>query len=161
MVPIISDAGPIISFARAERLSILIRVVFEVLIPEGVYNEIVVRGKGKPGSEEVAAGKWTKVVLIQNRAKVKQLPDKLGAGEKEAIVLVQEMKGILLMDDPSARTEAKKLGILLTSSLNIIEEAKAIGLIKSSKTLLDELIAAGFRLSPKLYQNFLHKIGEL
>lgn len=160
MIPIISDAGPIISFARANRLFILQQVIQAVIIPEAVYEDIVVKGKGKSGSKEIEKGKWSEIVALKNKKKAEELPHKLGAGEREAIVLTQEIDDILLMDDPDARKEAKKQGVLLVSSLDVIEEAKAIGLIKKGKTLLDELIAAGFRLKHQLYRDFLIRIKE-
>jgi len=48
-----TDAGPIISFTRAQRLELLRDVVGTLLIPEVVYDDIVVRGAGKPGAQEV------------------------------------------------------------------------------------------------------------
>jgi predicted nucleic acid-binding protein len=44
MKPIVSDAGPLISFARAGSLGLLQRVVQRLLVPEAVYGEVVVRG---------------------------------------------------------------------------------------------------------------------
>lgn len=161
MIPIISDSGPIISFARANKLSLLQQVIPDVMIPEAVYEEIVSKGKGKPGSKEIEKGNWAKVITTKSKENTGTLPWKLGAGEREAIVLTRELDGILLMDDPAARKEAQKQGVLLASSLDVIEEAKTTGLIKKGKTLLDELIASGFRLSPKLYYAFLQRIGEI
>ena len=50
MVPIISDSGPIISFARAGKFTLLEKVIPKILIPLAVYTEIVIKGKGKAGS---------------------------------------------------------------------------------------------------------------
>lgn len=161
MGPIISDSGPIISFARVQSFHILQQVIPQVMIPQAVYIEIAIKGKGKPGSQEIEQGSWSKVITVKNSNEVKALPRILGAGEREAIVLAQELGGIILMDDLYAREEAKRRNIPLVGSLDVIEEAKSLGLIKKGKTLLEKLIRGSFRLSPKLYREFLHRIGEL
>jgi len=161
MTPVISDSCPIISFARAKRFLILQKVIPKVIIPQAVYDEIVVKGKGRAGSKEIEKQDWAKIVPVKNINRVSTLPGRLGAGEREAIILTQELKGILLMDDLYAREEAKKRGIYLVSSLDIIEEAKTLGLVKKGKKLLDDLVSASFRLKPNLYREFLHRLGEL
>ena len=55
---LVADAGPILSFARAQRLELLRSVVGTLLIPEAVYDDIVVRGTGKPGAQEVQTSIW-------------------------------------------------------------------------------------------------------
>jgi predicted nucleic acid-binding protein len=50
---IVADSGPILSFARANRLELLHQVIGGLTIPDAVYEEIVIRGAGKPRSTEV------------------------------------------------------------------------------------------------------------
>jgi uncharacterized protein len=50
---VVADAGPILSFARANRLELLRQVVGDLAIPDAVYEDIVVQGSGKPESQEV------------------------------------------------------------------------------------------------------------
>ncbi len=45
---IVSDAGPIIVFARIGRLPLLSHVTGSLLIPDAVYEEIVVEKGGMP-----------------------------------------------------------------------------------------------------------------
>lgn len=56
MRPIISDSSPIITFSRANRLSLLKSMLQEIIIPGAVHHEIVEQGRGKsgwkPGQEE-------------------------------------------------------------------------------------------------------------
>jgi len=47
---IVADASSIISFARAKKLDLLKQVVQNLIIPEGVYKEIVVKGRGETRS---------------------------------------------------------------------------------------------------------------
>jgi predicted nucleic acid-binding protein len=55
---------------------------------------------------------------------VEILPRKLHLGEREAIVLAQELGSALLVDDREARKEARRLGIAHFGSLRILKEAK-------------------------------------
>jgi predicted nucleic acid-binding protein len=157
---IVADASSIISFARADKLELLKQVVQNLIIPEGVYGEIVLKGRGKPGAFEVNAAPWIKVKKIDDRMKLTTLPDKLGQGEKEAILLAQEMEAFLLMDDPQARKEAKDRKIRLVSSADILQEAKDQNLIPNVRKSLDDLIGAGFRISDRLYRDILHRAKE-
>ena len=51
---IISDTSPIINLAAIGQLSLLPRLYGTVVIPQAVYNEIVIEGTGQTGSTEVA-----------------------------------------------------------------------------------------------------------
>lgn len=159
-MPIVSDSGPILSFARAHRLDLLHQVVGELIIPEAVYEDIVVHGAGKPGAEEVQYASWIACEQVRDRSLVDQLPQKLGLGEREAIVLAKELDAALLADEHEARKEALGLGINHLGSLRVLKEAKDRRIIQKVKPILDELIAAGMYLSDTLYQEFLREVGE-
>jgi uncharacterized protein len=55
---IVSDVGPILSFAKAYRLDLLHQVVGMLVVPIAVYEDIAVWGAGKPGSDNVEAASW-------------------------------------------------------------------------------------------------------
>jgi hypothetical protein len=156
----VADAGPIMSFARAERLELLRRVVGELWIPDAVYHEVVVTGAGRPGAEETARGVWIKRKSIAEQAAVRDLPRQLGAGEREAIVLAQELGAVLIADDRDARDAAERLGIPFLRSLGILREAKLRGIIPTVKPHVDALREYGFRLDDVTYQTFLQQMGE-
>lgn len=59
-MPVVADAGPIISFARIGRLDLLRKIVVELIIPPAVYKELVVKGKSLAGAEEIAGASWIK-----------------------------------------------------------------------------------------------------
>jgi uncharacterized protein len=157
---IVSDAGPILSFARASRLDLLRQVVGMLVIPIAVYEDIVVRDVGKPGSGDVEAASWITRESVNDRAFVDQLPARLHLGEREAIALAKERGDVLLMDEREARREAQRQGIALLGSLRVLKEAKNRGLIVQVKPILDELIAAGIYLSDALQEILLRDVGE-
>jgi len=92
---IIANSGPIISFARADCLYLLKETVKELIIPNAVFEDIVVKGRGKPGAEEVKEADWIKRKEAKDKNRVEKLAERLG----EAIVLAQELDAILLIDD--------------------------------------------------------------
>lgn len=157
---VVSNSGPIISFARANCLELLRHVLKEIKIPEAVYEDIVLQGRSKPGALEIKNADWIKKEPVKNQSQVIQLPPNLGLGEREAIVLANKLKAFLLIDDRSARKEAEKRGIVCFGSLKVVKDAKDKGLIEKIKPIGDELRRTGLRIKNILYQNFLQEMGE-
>jgi predicted nucleic acid-binding protein len=91
---------------------------------------------------------------------VKQLPAILGLGEREAIILAQELNAALLVDDRKAREVAEENGISCFGSLRILKEAKDRKLIDAIKPVGDKLREKGIRIDTSLYQRFLQEVGE-
>jgi len=87
-------------------------LVWEIIIPHAVYEEVVAEGHNKPGSKElgdlVRQGK-VKVLTPRDRALVEALHDPLGMGESEAITLAVEYKCTVILDDRIARLKAKSM----------------------------------------------------
>ena len=159
-MPVISNTGPLLSFARARHLDLLGDIVGALIIPNAVYDEIVVQGAGLPGAVEVPQAEWITRAEVSDRAFMDQLPYALHAGEREAITLAKELSGTLLIDDQSARRIAEQQGIACMGCLRVLEEAKQRGSILAVKPVLDALMAAGMYASPALYNSFLNRMGE-
>jgi len=159
-VKIVSDAGPILTFARAGCLDILRRVAGELIIPAAVVEDIAGHGAGRAGAEEVQRGAWIKRGQVRDRSLMEQLSRKLDLGEREALALAKEMGAALLIDEREARREALRLGIDHFGSLRILKEAKDRGIIPEVRPILDKLISSGTYLSDTLYQEFLREMGE-
>lgn len=156
----VSNSGPIISFARAGCLDLLEKVMGDLWIPEAVYEDIVVKGKGKPGSDEVRRAKWLKRKEIKHKNGIGFSHD-LGTGEVEAIILAEELKAVLIVDDRKARQFAERRGLKTIGSLKIIKEAKDKGWIDGAKSLGDRLRKEGLRIKKdELYREFLEEMGE-
>lgn len=83
--------------------------------------------------------------------------DNLDAGEREAIVLAEELKAdILLMDERSGREAALKRNLPVVGTLGILERAAEKGLIDFAETLRN-LKANGFFLASALEKDFLER----
>jgi len=157
---ITSDSGPLISFARADKLDLLQKLTRKVIISPAVYYEITVKGQGMVGADIIKKASWIKLIKPENKREVELLQNKLGSGESEAIILAEERRAPLLVDDRKATLEAKARGIEVISTISLLLRAKELGLIKSVKEELDKFITAGFRLSQRLYQEALQRAKE-
>lgn len=144
---VVSDTSPIINLAAIGRLELLPALFGKVIIPQKVYEEIVVAGRGMPGAEEIQTAAWVEVRSVQNQEKVNILLTKIHAGEAEAIVLSLELKAdVVLLDDADARAVAHTLGAIYTG---VLLRAKKQGLILKIGPVLGELLSmTSFRISP-------------
>jgi predicted nucleic acid-binding protein len=159
---IVADTGPIIAFARLGRLHLLRQVVEALVIPEAVYEELVGRGHDRPGAAEVAHGGWIHRRTVTDRDAVAQLPSVLHAGEREAIVLAQELHAQLLIDEQRGRDVAIGRGLEVVGILRIVADAKQRGLIPMVRPLVDQLRAIGYWLDEeRVIRPFLEEMGEV
>ena len=159
---VVSNASPLISTARIGKLDLLHQLYGEVFIPEAVWHEVVVKGAGEPGADEVKAATWIKIQSVTNTTLVHALRQELDAGEAEAIVLTMEMQAeLLLMDERVGREVARHLGLRYTGLIGVLVEAKHKGVLSAVKHLLDALRdIAGFRIRDTLYERVLQDEGE-
>ncbi|MBI4596554.1 MAG: hypothetical protein HY730_09315 [Candidatus Tectomicrobia bacterium] len=82
----VADSSPIISFARAKKLHLIQKVCNEIIIPPAVYDEIVVRGKGKPGAEEIKIASWITVKKPRNQIEIEKLGRQFDRGELDELI---------------------------------------------------------------------------
>jgi predicted nucleic acid-binding protein len=157
---IVSDAGPIIVFARIGRLSLLQEVTGSLTIPDAVHDEIVVQKGGMPGAAEVASAGWIQQVAVADRATLDQLPPGLHAGEREAIALAKERGAQLLIDEIRARRVATDRKIEVIGTLRILSDAKQLGLIGTVRPIIGQMQSPGYRFDCVLIRLFLERIDE-
>jgi uncharacterized protein len=156
----VAESGPLIAFARMGRLNLLRQVVGELVISAAVYEELTGRGHERPGAAEAVRGEWMQRRMVGNQAMVAQLPAVLHAGEREAIVLAEELQAQLLIDEQRGRNMATTRGVTVLGSLRILIEAKRRGLIDRAQPLLDAMLAAGYWIDEELLPPFFQEIGE-
>lgn len=159
---VVSNASALINLARIGKLTLLRELYGELIIPEAVWQEVVVEGAGQPGADEVESATWIKTQAATNRQLVNALQQDLDAGEAEAIALTLEIGAeLLLMDEHLGRETARHLGLRYVGLIGALVEAKRRGLIRAVKTHLDALRdIAGFRVVDALYARVLQDEGE-
>src|SRR5215831_15280916 len=86
---IVSNAGPIASFARADLLDLLRQVVESLIIPDAVHEELFAESKpALPGPTN-----WIMRQAVRNAARAQEIPQTLHLGEREALVLAAGIAG--------------------------------------------------------------------
>jgi predicted nucleic acid-binding protein len=155
---VVSNAGPLIALARIGRFDLLRRIFDHVIIPQAVYDEVVVKGSGRPGSDEThqALGDWIEIASVNNAAVARSLATKLGQGESEAIALAIDLSAdIILLNDGKARATADFMGLHVTGTVGLLAQAQRLGLLADLRQVLDELRANGFRIDDEVYRRVL------
>lgn len=127
---VVSNSGPLIALAKVRLLFILKEFFEEVLVPAEVWKEVVERGKGKSGREEVRKAGWIRVREVEDRLSVEVLRRDIGRGEAEAIILAKKMNALLIMDEKIPREIAKSLGLEVVGALGLVFRAVEAKIIK-------------------------------
>ncbi|HEY7066931.1 MAG TPA: DUF3368 domain-containing protein [Chloroflexota bacterium] len=160
----ISNSSPLIlyAYARIGRLELLRQVFTELLVPAAVYDEVTVKGVGRPGAAAVAAAGWIRPQAVLNRQTVDALQGELDPGEAEVIALAAEIHGQVtaILDDRIGRRLAHERHIEMLGSAGVLLVAKQRGVISLVRPILDELRAAGLRLGEQAYRRVLSDAGE-
>ena len=150
------DSSSLIGLAQIEQFELLKELFSEVCIPDAVYREVVIEGKGEPGAEETERAikdGWIIRKCAVDILAVKALSSTLGEGESEVIVLCKEIESdFAVIDERTARAVAELMGINVIGLIGIIDLAIEKGFDINKKALVDILIESGFRISNRLYK---------
>jgi len=131
-------------------------------VPEGVWEEVVIKGKGNPEVEEIKAADWIFVEKVTDLNLAIALNQDLDKGEAEAISLAIEKKAdIIFLDEIAARTVANVYKLNKTGVLGVLILAKLKGEIPSLWEEIKKLQEkANFWLNDALIKKVLKKVGE-
>lgn len=156
---VISNTTPLIGLSLLGRFDLLKTLFSEITIPSAVYNEIVVKGAGRIGANELANGVndgWVHVKEVLSTPVLAALKVDLDEGESEAIALALEQHpDLLLMDERKGRAKAKALGLEVTGTIGILIFAREKGIAFDLRSELEQLRNHGFRISDSLIQQII------
>ena len=160
----ISNTSPIIGLSMLGHLELLWEL-FDIYIPQEVYNEVVVESSenaiGKSELRNAVAEGYIKIHEVQDQEFVKKAYGRLHKGELEVIVGAKEIgANIVIIDEKSARNFAEVLMLKPLGILGILKLAKAKGKIKELKPFLDLLVLNKFRISKKMINQLLIEVEE-
>jgi predicted nucleic acid-binding protein len=155
---VVSNATPLISLSLINQLGLLKALYGQVYIPPAVCEEVVTKGKGRPGAQEVAQADWIVVREVPEvaRGTVQPRPAALHAGEVETMELALWLQAeLVILDERLARKVAKTQGLNIVGTVGILKHARDRGLLADLKGALDALRRNGIRISDKLYREVL------
>jgi predicted nucleic acid-binding protein len=164
-VPGVSNSSPLLYLAVLDDLGFLPRLFGGIAVPQAVWQELVIDGRGKPGAGRIerVRGDWLTVQAVSNREAVAELrSEKLELGEAEAIVLTEELnRHTVFIDDEVAVRKARSRGLIVFRTPAIYLAAKEQGWIERVQPKLDQLQAKGFRLRQTHYEMILRDAKEI
>jgi uncharacterized protein len=155
---IVSNATPLIAFARIGELALLERTVHHVTLPETVWDEVTAVTT-HPGAEAIGQASWIAVHAVTSvPAELLALLDR---GEAEVIALAEELKAQeVLLDERAARAIAITRGLPVIGTAGLLVRAKDRGFIPSVRPFLTRMQAEGVRYSQRFIETLLGRLGE-
>ena len=156
---IISDTSPNTNLIQLGKLDLLQRLFATIIIPNKVYEELVVYENHRIIMESI---NWITVIPVSDTEKVELLKRELDAGEAEAIVLAKELNcDLLLIDERKGREVAQSQNIKIIGLLGVLIRAKQQGFIPLLRPLLKRLTnEIGFRVDRNLFEYILREVNE-
>jgi len=159
---VVSNSSVLIALSAIKQLHLLQKMFNRVMVPDAVWQEVVVEGEGEPGALVVKEASWIETRKIKNTLLSHALQESLDQGEAEAIVLsIEQQLDTILLDEKPARERAAYFGLRPLGTLGVLIWATREQYIPELKPVLDQLVKEGdFRLSSTLYNKALTEVGE-
>ncbi|MDB9529458.1 DUF3368 domain-containing protein [Oscillatoria sp. CS-180] len=154
------NASPIISLTKIDRIHLLSELCDQVVIPQGVADEINLGGYAD------SAVTWLQQAGQEFIKAIPELDSRvaswdLGLGESQVLSWAISHTGYeAIIDDLAARKAAKILQIPVRGTLAVIILAKQMGRIASAKQDLENLVQVGLRISPAVLAQAIALAGE-
>jgi predicted nucleic acid-binding protein len=167
----VADSTPLIHLGASGQLRLLWELHGdEIIIPDAVYTEVVVRGAGKPGASEVQAAitqGHIRVESVRNRGDVQALQaGGLDLGESEAITLALERgAAVLCIDEEAGYTYAKRYcshAFQVFTVMDLFDACKAANLIADVLTELRTIVQTHppYNVAPAPWRDWNAKHGR-
>ncbi|MGO9641186.1 MAG: hypothetical protein ACLP1Y_07780 [Candidatus Acidiferrales bacterium] len=137
----------------------LLGQLFEKLfVPAAVHAELTdARTPETVRRRVLSLPPWFEVRTVRE-ALATDFPVVLHAGEREAILLAEELRAdVLLIDEQIGRTIALSRNLPLSGTLGVLEQADRIGLVSDFPQVLQQLKASGFFITQTLEQQLLDR----
>lgn len=157
---VVSDTGPLIYLVRIGQLSLLKDRFGSITISEEVYTEVCVKGRGRPGADEIEEADWINTKDVKDESLVNLLRIELDKGESEVIALAKQLDADrVVIDEKIPRKKLKSMGFKVVGAIGILVWASQNDMISDLKGSLDELRDKGMWISDKLYNKALELEG--
>ncbi|PSP77025.1 DUF3368 domain-containing protein [Halobacteriales archaeon QS_1_68_20] len=164
------DATPLIYLSKAEQLTVLEELDRERIVPEAVYEEVVVNGirGGYPDARRVERAIEDGVFGVRaapDNATAERLRGNpnIGPADVAVLALADHLDGTAVMDEDYGRAVADSEGIETRGTAFVLLTLLKRGLLDTRETreTIDAMVEAGWYCSPDLYAKILGKIESL
>ena len=149
---VISDTSPLNYLILIGHAELLPALYTELLIPETVADELQQSATPESVRHWIAhAPPWLRIVPSSAPDINVSLAD-LDRGEHDAILLALHLKAdLVIMDEREGVEEARRLGLIVTGTLGVLDRAAERGLIDLT-TVIAGLRQTSFRIDPALLE---------
>ncbi|MBO3457993.1 DUF3368 domain-containing protein [Aetokthonos hydrillicola Thurmond2011] len=152
MNKVVINTSPLIVLLKSQLDYLLPQLFTEILVPSGVWDEIVEAGKTDKASRQLPLASWGKRVTLTSVSSL-ILSWGLDRGESEVLSFALENTDYrAIIDDAAARRVAKTLNIPFMGTLGMLVLAKKRGLIPEISEPIQAIQDAGLWLSDDLIQ---------
>lgn len=153
---VVADTSVLCYLVLIEQVELLPHLFGQIVIPQAVCEEL--RAEKAPAQLQEwmrRLPQWLKIYSVTSTADITL--ERLHSGEREAILLAEELKAdLIILDEKAARQIARERGLNLTGLLGILEIAATRRLI-DLPTVLERLQQTTFRASPRLLKSLLKR----
>lgn len=158
MKVIVSDSSPLIALLNIHNLDLLKLLFKEVIIPPIIANEVEVgEEENSPWFTFKDSGFICVEPLPKSDKRQAILELQLDAGESEAILLADQLKHLLLIDERAGRNMAKTMGLDIIGLVGVLYALKQGEHITHNDAveIVEALDRVKFRMSKSLKALFL------
>lgn len=159
---VISDTSPLCYLLLIDQVDLLPQLYGQVIIPQAVQDELANARSPEVVKQwiENPPG-WLEIQTVE--AESDEMLEDLDSGERQAILLLEQLNAdLLLVDEREAREVARSRDIRIIGVLGILETAAILGIVDFPQAVA-RLQQTTFRASASLIQSLLEKftLGEL
>jgi uncharacterized protein len=160
LADVIVNTSPLQYLHQVGRLDLFPKLFGRIIVPEAVIAELAAGRRLGVSLPELETLEW--VELRSPASLVGRLFSwGLGAGESAVLSLALERPGSwVVLDDKLARQATVHLNLPLLDTAGILLRAKHAGHLDTVGSVLNQLAALGFRLTPETTRNILDLAGE-
>jgi len=155
------NATPLIALSVTGHLDLLEQLFEWVYTPYSVYEEVVIRGRDRPGSLVVQQADWLNIQKPSQTSPIPVALMGLDIGEQDVILLGKELNvDWLIIDERLGRRIAQAMNFRVKGTLGILLVARQQGLISvaEAKQVVQQLHQSSIRISPRLLSWFQSQI---
>ena len=126
---VVADTSVLCYLVLIEQIELLPRLFDQIVIPQAVYEEL--RAEGAPAQLQEWMRRLPTWLEIYSVTAIGDITlESLHSGEREAILLAEELEAdLIILDEKAARQIARERGLNLTGLLGILETAATRQLI--------------------------------